>query len=334
MSYITDTDLSYIDSSIQTLKVNVNSSLNSVWIELNNDDVSLNQIWNLMATNASSNIALSKKLDNTTDTFTGTLTVDGCMYLIGNFYQNGSTYVVHAENLNTNADYITLRENAVLQIPDGSVSGILIKNANGTDDVFLGSANDAVMRIGWVNDILVALAAREDVPLNNGYAYWNDASAIFRTFDLKGYTDASLVSLKNYVDNKTAQLAVHAWAGNTQNFNVAKNTIRFLNSMGTMVPQITDAPAGTRNIIWHNSTIKNLTVKTDGNPGAVDNRLRILRNGIDTSLYVTLNNITYAQNTTYNLDVSIYDEIGIRITTGNGNGVPWSWAFEIVYNLI
>jgi hypothetical protein len=181
MSYITDTDLSYIDSSIQTLKVNVNSSLNSVWIELNNDDVSLNQIWNLMTTNASSNIALSKKLDNTTDTFTGTLTVDGCMYLIGNFYQNGSTYVVHAENLNTNADYITLRENAVLQIPDGSVSGILIKNADGSNDVFLGSANDAIMRIGWVNDALVALAAREDEPINGGYGYWNDTSVMFKT---------------------------------------------------------------------------------------------------------------------------------------------------------
>jgi len=322
MSYITDTDISYVDASIETLRLNVNSSLNGIWVELGYDDVSLNQIWDLMATNASVNNGLSQKLDNTTDTFRGVLTVDGCMYLIGNFYQNGSTYTVNAENLNTNADFITMRANAVLQIPDGSISGIRVVKADGTNDVILGTANDAIMRIGWNGDTLEAIATREDAPVNNWYAYWDDGSTMFKTYDLKAY-----------IDNKATQLSVHAWAGNTGGLTIAKSTTRYAAPVSTTGIELSDVPAKTRNIVWHNATIRDLAVRTNGNPGAVDNTVMVTKNGLDTSLYTILNNVETGDSSTRSFVAAKYDELGIKISTGNGNVVPWSWAFEIVYIL-
>jgi hypothetical protein len=121
------------------------------------------------------------KLSNTSDTFTGLLTIDGSLHISGDIYQDGSTYVVHAEEIRTKNDFLTLREDSFLPLIDGSISGIRIIAADGTNDVIFGTENDALLRVGWEGDILQAVATREDSPLDDAYAYWDDASTIFKT---------------------------------------------------------------------------------------------------------------------------------------------------------
>ena len=153
--------------------------------------------------------SLNKKLNNTTDTFTGTLTVNGSLYIVGNMYQDGSTYVIHSQNLNTYADFITMREGAVLQLPDGSIAGLKIIKPNGTNNVIFGTNKDAILRIGWEGGHLQALATREDAPTDQWYVYWDDASTMFKTRDLKTYLDGSL----NAKFNQQAAVDTHIAVG-------------------------------------------------------------------------------------------------------------------------
>jgi len=200
-----DVTKAYVDASLAVR----DNSLNDIILRLDNDEIAIDNLETFdttvatnasvglallpLTTNASVNLALTEKLNKTTDTFTGVLTINGSLNILGNIYQDGSTYIVHAENLNTNADLITLRENAVLQIPDGSLSGLKIMKADGSNNVIFGTNNDAILRVGWEGDNLVAIACRQNAPLEGGYAYWSDASAIFKTKTLDEYVkDTSL----------------------------------------------------------------------------------------------------------------------------------------------
>lgn len=136
--------------------------------------------------------SLNNKLRNTTDTFNGTLTINGSVNIFGSIYQDGSTYIVSAEEIRTKDDLVVMRDGAVAQIPDGSISGLKIIKANGTSDVILGAGNDAIMMVGWDNDSLQALATREDSPTDNWFTYWDDSSSMLKTYNIKGYVDGSL----------------------------------------------------------------------------------------------------------------------------------------------
>jgi hypothetical protein len=124
---------------------------------------------------------LDTKLSKTTDTFTGTLTIQGTLNINGDITQDGSTYITHAEQVNTTKDYILMRDGAITPIPGGSLSGLQITKADGVTDVLLGTGPDAIMRVGWAGDVLQPIATREDAPLDGGYAYWDDTDSQFKT---------------------------------------------------------------------------------------------------------------------------------------------------------
>jgi hypothetical protein len=184
------------------------------------------------ATNSSVGLALSNKLNNTTDTFTGILTVNGSISIFGDIYQDGSSYITHAENLYTTKDFIIMRDGTAVPLFDGSISGLKIMIPNGTNNVIFGTNKDAIMRVGWEGDTLVALAGREDNPTNQWYAYWDDSSTMFKTFDLKGYIDGSLVdfatnssvnnALLPFATNSSVGLAIQDFATNSS-VNIALN---------------------------------------------------------------------------------------------------------------
>jgi hypothetical protein len=191
-----DVTQSYVDSSL----LQRDSSINSLILKNENQDISINGIWtkldyvdtslNLMATKTS----LDSYLKNTTDTFTGVLTLNGSLSIFGNIYQDGSSYITHAENVYTTKDFIIMRDGASVALADGSISGIKIMIPDGANNVLFGADNDAILRIGWENDTLEAIATREDTPTNGYYAYWDDSSTMFKTFNLKGYIDGSLAT--------------------------------------------------------------------------------------------------------------------------------------------
>jgi len=119
----------------------------------------------------------------------GTLTgdVNGTnLTLSGDLNVAGTMHIINTETINTENDFINLRVGSDSPIMSGDISGLNIKNADGTTNVVLGSGEDAVMRVGWSGDTLQALATREDVPSDGYFARWNDAETRFDTYDLMG----------------------------------------------------------------------------------------------------------------------------------------------------
>ena len=228
--YTLTQEYNFTEASLYELTTRHNfteSSLYSLVVQQNYTDASLYALTNFVSTiNTSLNyidgslnyhinylIDLStNKLNNTTDTFTGLLTIDGSILLIGDLYQDGSTYVISAQNLDVSNNFINIRAGAITAIADGSISGLKIVKANGTDDVIFGTGNDAVLRIGWNGDILEAVATREDTPTNGWYAYWDDGSTMFKTFDLKDYIDSSI---KVFATNASVGIAIANFATNS-----------------------------------------------------------------------------------------------------------------------
>ncbi len=197
------------DASIVSLR-NTNTSQDASIVNLQGNITTLtNKDITVDASIVRIDSVLLSKLDNTTDTFTGTLTVDGSLYLIGNMYVDGSTYVIKAQSLDVSNNFIALRAGAAVQIPDGSISGLRITKADGTNNVIFGSGNDAILRIGWENDSLQAIATREDSPTDTWFVYWDDSSNMLKTYNLKGYVDGSLgardISINNLNNKNISQ---------------------------------------------------------------------------------------------------------------------------------
>ena len=210
-------------------------------------NVSLGYVNSDLTTNTSVNSALMHKLNNTTDTFTGLLTLNGSFNIIGNLYVNGSSYSVSFTNLDTSAENITLRSGATLKISDGSISGLKLIKADGVHNLLLGAGNDAVMRVGWEGQALVKLAARADTMTNNWYAIWDDASAIFRSSDLKGYVDGSISVFATNSSVNQAFLTNASLGYTNPNFttNSSVNSALFTNaSLGLAFSQYTNASLG------------------------------------------------------------------------------------------
>jgi hypothetical protein len=172
------------------------------------------------------------------------LTVDSSLIVWGNLIQNGSSYTTHTEQVFVKNDFITLRDNAVSALQDGSISGLRIMIPDGSNNVILGTTNDSIMRIGWENDSLLALAAREDFPIPGGYAFWDDSSVMFKTMPIDfvkesslgtafvwnaGLLDVSIVSgyTTSYIDgslnNKVSK------TGDTMSGNLTINASLFVN---------------------------------------------------------------------------------------------------------
>lgn len=104
----------------------------------------------------------------------------GNVTIQGDIIQQGSAYETHAEQVYTSNDFITLREGALSGL-GSDISGFKILKADGTNNLILGAGSDAIGRIGWENDILQAIATREDNPTSNGIAVWNSANSRFET---------------------------------------------------------------------------------------------------------------------------------------------------------
>ena len=120
------------------------------------------------------------------------LTVNGSSYFYGNIILDGSAYETHAEQIYTTKDFIIMRDGAISALSNGSISGLELMIPNGANNLILGAGNDAVMRVGWNPGTLVALAGREDAPVNTAYSYWNDSSAIFKSGSIYESSDGNI----------------------------------------------------------------------------------------------------------------------------------------------
>jgi hypothetical protein len=137
-------------------------------------------------------------LKTTGGTITGALNGTS-LQLSGDLTVDGTMHIVHAEEVYTENDFIFMRSGATSGLGVGQVSGIAALNVDGLGTTaVLGVTNDGIIRVGWSGDTLLAVACREDLPVNDAIAVWNAGDAMFIT---TGMTMTELTSELNSKSN-------------------------------------------------------------------------------------------------------------------------------------
>lgn len=96
------------------------------------------------------------------------ITITGDMIIAGDLTVNGTYYTVHAEHVNTEDDYIIMRDGAVTGLGSGDYSGFQVKLYDGVNDGRLVIDNTGTARVGDVGDEQPLLTREEAANLNDG----------------------------------------------------------------------------------------------------------------------------------------------------------------------
>ena len=143
-----------------------------------------------------SNFAVKNQNNNfsTSQTISGTLTVNG------DIVQNGNSYITHAEELYTKKDEIITREGATGGLSAGAYSGIIAHKYDGTNDGRLGFNANGEARVGDVGDEQPLLTRDEITNLQDGQVLvWNGEN-------LKAIGSNNYVKNTDYATDSTAGL--------------------------------------------------------------------------------------------------------------------------------
>lgn len=133
-------------------------------------------------------------------TSNGDLYVDGDTTIKGNLTINGSLYVVDVESIDVSSAYIHLNTGLTGTPPSSLQSGIVVGRGDEEPYVFLFDESQQTFRIGiaaqtstgYLDASTQAVATRQDNPLADGIAYWNDTLNRFDTST--GFTAASVIN--------------------------------------------------------------------------------------------------------------------------------------------
>lgn len=133
-------------------------------------------------------------------TSNGDLYVDGDTTIKGNLTINGSLYVVDVESIDVSSAYIHLNTGLTGAPPSSLQSGIVVGRGSEEPYVFLFDESQQTFRIGiaaqtstgYLDASTQAVATRQDNPLADGIAYWNDTLNRFDTST--GFTAASVIN--------------------------------------------------------------------------------------------------------------------------------------------
>ena len=147
----------------------------------------------------------SRYVNMTGGTMSGGLSINGTLNVYGDIIQSGTTWQTHANQIYSSGDTITLRDGAINALPISGYTGIVAKKYDGANDGVLVFDRNGVARVGDMDVVnwtgtTQAIATREDLPLSNGFAYWDSEAFKFNTKilvinDVNGLTN----SLSNYL---------------------------------------------------------------------------------------------------------------------------------------
>ncbi len=135
----------------------------------------------------------------------------------------GSITYVDTQSINVEDNLIITRSNATAGLVAGTYTGIQAAKYDGTNDGQLVFGSDGFARVGDVGDLQI-LATREDSPLANGIAYFDNTTKKFLTKAESSLSVANADTLDSYHASAFPRKAesasiTGAWTFNTQTIN-------------------------------------------------------------------------------------------------------------------
>ncbi len=207
------------DASIALLRAkdaSLDASINYLYQWNTNQDTSINGIWSELG---EINASLGDYVRKAGDTMTGPLVITGGglqvsndVSILGKLYVgsnaaiagdltvNGSLYVVSVGTLDVSTGFIRLNTGLTGAPPPTLQSGIVFERGSAEPYIILYDETDKTFRIGiasetstgYLDSSTQAVATRQDAPIINGIAVWNDTLNRFDTFTQLTYTSAGL----------------------------------------------------------------------------------------------------------------------------------------------
>lgn len=146
-------------------------------------------------------------LKRTSDTFTGSLVIDGSLYVTSDFFVDGSVTYINTSSLDVsdNIIYINTGLDESTTPPVTLVSGMKVNRGSEDPYFFIFSEADDTFRIGQETEPGLpgqtqAVATRQDAPVDNGISFWNDTEKRFDTSAGFSFNGTMLVANKIRVD--------------------------------------------------------------------------------------------------------------------------------------
>jgi hypothetical protein len=183
---VTDLDL-VVKSDDENVIAYVDGSLAVRDASISRIDTSINNVINIVDVIGDLvDASLDGKLNNTTDTFTGVLTVEGAINLAGTLTVDGSVTYINSVDLNVSDNIITLNYGETGSGVSAGWAGIKIDRGTADDYMFVFRESDDTFRIGVANENSLpgdtqAVATRENAPTSTGVAFWNNTTNRFDT---------------------------------------------------------------------------------------------------------------------------------------------------------
>ena len=138
----------------------------------------------------------------------------GTLHINGNIVQSGNTYNVHAQDIYTTGNTITLRDGAIAGLSAGQYVGFIAKLYDGSNDGQLVFDNTGTARVGDVGS-LQPIATRIETPSDGYFAYWENANT---RLNFKQLTIADISNLNTYTGSTNlvtvGTITTGTWNGN------------------------------------------------------------------------------------------------------------------------
>lgn len=118
----------------------------------------------------------------------------GTLHIDGNIVQSGNSYTIHAQDIYTTGNTITLRDGAVAGLGALEYVGFIAKLYDGVNDGQLVFDNTGTARVGDIGS-LQPIATRIETPSDGYFAYWENGNT---RLNFKQLTISDISNLNTY----------------------------------------------------------------------------------------------------------------------------------------
>ena len=165
------------------------------------------------------------------------------LYVYGDIYQEGSSYITHAEHLYTASNFVYTRDGATAGMGSSSYTGIIAKSYDGANDGGILYDNKGIGRIGDIaydsngNPLVTGMqpiATREEAPVSSAIAYWDSVNNRFVTNQNITVSGNKLKSNNSDVVNLADAQSITGLKTFVNSIKIGNCTLRYNSSAGNV----------------------------------------------------------------------------------------------------
>ncbi|HEX3073668.1 MAG TPA: hypothetical protein VHP30_08650, partial [Ignavibacteriales bacterium] len=176
--------------------------------------------------------------------------INGNLTVVGNIYQSGTAYLVDAQHLQVESNIIYVNKNEAGNGVTNGIAGIEVERGTGTNYQFMFQESDDTFRLGMAGS-LQAAATRQDSPISQGVAYWNNTVYRFDTSSNLKFDGTHLA-----IGGAALTDALNVRGNILQDINYKYSSLGYFSGWGNKGFELNTDASGVSNLIVDNLTVR------------------------------------------------------------------------------